>query len=402
MRSWFRGFPACGLVGLGPECLLALAVATSACGSTPTTPAPSLPGPPLASSGVISACGAYPGPGPYTLTASVTGFTPCLTFSASASLSLDCQGHDASSIKLFNVHGASVRNCLMHGSTPMASGALINLLISGGSAITIESSEVLGGVTEQACQGCTFSNDSFLPAGDQSAVSCELCLEGGQSTSVIGSTIDGGGCDDAILLVSEGKSVLQENTIRNAWDAGIEAAGNTTPVTATIENNSIASAGVTGIGAYYIAGWQNSVFSGNTVSNTPDLLWLVAPSATATGVTVMTLVNNQITNNILMNPVVLASDGQFQPSIFINYLNNGRPYTVSGNVLRNNNLGTSTPGPMLSPASGFIDGGGNVCGPGGTLMCSGGGAMRRLAAPTGRLLLPPTSALRPPLTRRRR
>ena len=123
--------------------------------------------------------------------------------------------------------------------------------------------------------------------------------------------------------------------------------------------------------------------------------------------TMMTLVNNQITNNVLLNPIgAVAAGGQFEPSIVINYVGNpedSRPYTVTGNVLRNNNLGTSTPGPMLLPASGFIDGSGNICGPGGTLlMCSGGGAVWKLAAPMGRLFLPPTSAPRPPSTIRRR
>jgi len=149
------------------------------------------------------------------------------------------------------------------------------------------------------------------------------------------------------------------------------------------------------------------VFSGNTVSNTPDLLFFIAPPAATTSMTMMTLVNNQITNNVLLNPIgAVAAGGQFEPSIVINYVGNpedSRPYTVTGNVLRNNNLGTSTPGPMLLPASGFIDGSGNICGPGGTLlMCSGGGAVWKLAAPMGRLFLPPTSALRPPTRIRRR
>jgi len=330
-------------------------------------------------------------------------------------LNLDCQGHDASSIELFDVGGGAVRNCLMHGTAAMADGVLQNLSVEGSSHVTVDSSNVMGQVSVSVCQSCTFSSDTFAYPADgfnpsDGDISCELCLEGGQSNTVVQSTVDGGsgdGIDDAILLVNEGNSVLEGNTIRNVFDAGIESSVSTGPVTATIQGNTISNAGFTGIGGYYIPGWQNSVFSGNTVSNTPDLLLFIAPPAATTSVTMMTLVNNQITNNVLVNPITaVAAGGQLEPSIVINYVGNpeeSRPYTVTGNVLRNNNLGTSTPGPMLSPASGFIDGGGNICGPGGTLlMCSAGGAVWNRAAPLGRLFLPPTPAPRPPSRIRRR
>jgi hypothetical protein len=38
------------------------------------------------------------------------------------------------------------------------------------------------------------------------------------------------------------------------------------------------------------------------------------------------------------------------------------PATVTGNLLQGNNFGPND-GPNLTPLSGFIDGGGNICGP---------------------------------------
>jgi hypothetical protein len=47
------------------------------------------------------------------------------------------------------------------------------------------------------------------------------------------------------------------------------------------------------------------------------------------------------------------------------------PFDVSGNRVQNNDFGVSSHGPVLTPIDGFIDGGGNICGPGGTLSCGG-------------------------------
>jgi hypothetical protein len=58
-------------------------------------------------------------------------------------------------------------------------------------------------------------------------------------------------------------------------------------------------------------------------------------------------------------------------SALIDFTTAGIPFEVSGNLIRNNDFGTTTGAPVIAPASGFIDGGGNVCQAGSFLRCFG-------------------------------
>jgi len=334
----------------------------------------------IVSLGQIASCGTYAGAGPFTVTNDLANMpVSCLQFSNNVAAQLDCQGHDVSSISLSGVQGFSIRNCAMHGKATMGGGVLRNLSLVSSSRVTIDSSDDLGQVFAQGCQGCTFTNDSFVypmvgftPSGSSYA-SCEVCLNNGQGNTVSQSTIDGGWTgmgqqpvDDGIGFNNDANIVLNGNTIRNVFDAGIEGDTSPGPVTATIQGNTITNAGFTGIGGYYVPGWQNSVFSGNIVSNTPRLLYFVHASSAAAGVTAMTLVNNQFVGNTFTSPT-----GNGGPAATIDYVAGGLPFTVQGNLVQNNNFGTG-PGPLFSPVAGFIDGGGNVCGPGGNFLNCGG------------------------------
>ena len=291
------------------------------------------------------------------------------------SAQLDCQGHDVSSISVTAAQGFSIRHCVMHGTTAAPTGSLQNLSVIGGSRVTVDSSDVLGQVFVKGCQGCTFSNDSFTYpsvgyATSGSDVSCELCLDSGLGNTVTQSIIDGGWMgaaqqpvDDGIGLSNEANVVLQGNTIRNVFDAGIEATASLGPVTAAVQGNTITNTGFTGIGAYYTPGWQNSVFSANSVSQAPTFWYFV--NAQGAGVSAMTLVNNQFTGNTFIGSAGVGHAAR------IDYVVGGLPFTVQGNLVQGNNFG-SGPGPVFSPASGFVDGGGNVCGPGATVLNCGG------------------------------
>jgi hypothetical protein len=75
------------------------------------------------------------------------------------------------------------------------------------------------------------------------------------------------------------------------------------------------------------------------------------------------LLNNRFANNVLLSPVDLPQiyRGGQAPAALVDYTKMGVPFMVQGNVFQDNNFGLSSPGPMLAPAEGFIDGGGNVC-----------------------------------------
>ena len=334
-----------------------------------------------ASHGQIATCGVFSGPGPFTVATDIRATVAnCLAFSDDTSVQLDCQGHEVSSITLSNVQGFSIRNCVL------SAGVNMTLKIVNSRQVLVDSTTVVGSVFVQASQGNTFNRGTFrwplLPSNPNSFESGEMYFSGGQNNTVTNSTIDGGwdgnfatyqhqGCDDGILIQNEVNSVVRSNVITNVFDAAVESGVSQGPITTTIEGNTISHAGYTGIGGYYVQGWQNSSFSGNTVTNTPSILEFntsgVSPSTT------MTLVNNRFVNNRLQNPVPLPPQygGGLAPSLFINYAAGGRPTNVSGNLIQDNDFGTSTPAPVLAPANGFIDGGGNFCQPGGVLACHG-------------------------------
>jgi Right handed beta helix region/Bacterial Ig-like domain (group 2) len=341
---------------------------------------------PSSSNGTIAACGVYTTNGPFTLTADIVPTkTSCVQFSGSVGAVLDCQGHDAASLNLSDVRDFTVRNCRLHGTIADSSGGLFNLRINNSSGVTVDHSDELGTAFVVSCTSCTFSNSSFVypmtgftPAG---FVSAELDLRQSDNAVVTHDTIDGGwdgnfatyqrqGCDDGVLFEGQANTRIDNNVIRNVFDAGIEPADFPTPVTAAIVDNQISHAGYTGIGAYYTAGWVNSVIQGNTVSNTPDLLRFVSDGSNTAPAT---FVGNQIVGNTLVAPVNLPPSygGALPPSATVNWVSR-YGQTVTGNLVQDNDFGTASPGPTLLPASGFIDGGGNVCQSSTVLACGGG------------------------------
>jgi len=66
---------------------------------------------------------------------------------------------------------------------------------------------------------------------------------------------------------------------------------------------------------------------------------------------------NQFVANVFRNQVVGTGASSRRAGMSITM-----PGTVAGNLIQGNDLGTAN-GPYLTPLDGFIDGGGNICGP---------------------------------------
>ncbi|HEY1535090.1 MAG TPA: right-handed parallel beta-helix repeat-containing protein, partial [Polyangiaceae bacterium] len=77
------------------------------------------------------------------------------------------------------------------------------------------------------------------------------------------------GTDDGIVMTDEPGLSIHDNTMTNFFDCGIEWVG--VIRSATIRNNHISKAGVSGIGGWYWSGLVNSTISGNTVDQSGDL-----------------------------------------------------------------------------------------------------------------------------------
>jgi len=101
----------------------------------------------------------------------------------------------------------------------------------------------------------------------------------GSNNHIVANRIDGKwngiephtqGSDDGILLKDEQNDTVEDDTIANTWDAGIESVGflyNT-----QILNNQIANIGFPAVGAYYNTDWRNNLVRGNQATNALTLI----------------------------------------------------------------------------------------------------------------------------------
>jgi hypothetical protein len=263
-----------------------------------------------------------------------------------------------------NTNGFAMKNCKVHA------GLNQTFRILNSSMVSVDASDVLGNLRLDNVVNSSFTNSVFrwplLPPSNAGFESAEVYLTGGRGNRFVGDTIDGGwdgnvltymlqGCDDGFAL-NDQNDTIQDNTISNVFDAGVEAYG-TTVLTATVVGNTFTRNGFIAIGDYYGPGWQNSTFSGNTSNATPGLFRFQKPGNVAT----VTFVNNRIADNVVRDQVPLApyyGGGRVEPA-YIDYLA-GAGSMTSGNGVQGNDFGALF-APVLLPADGFIDGGGNKC-----------------------------------------
>lgn len=295
---------------------------------------------PVLLSSTITTCGNIVNPGNYAVAADLSQlavFGVCLQVQTSA-VQIDCKGHMISGIQLSGVNGISIANC--------GRGTLVS--VDKSTNVTIAHSALLG-----------------------------LYLTNGSGNLVLENTFDGGydgsrnpvGQDDGIVFGDETNDVIEGNIIRNVFDAGIEGVDAIT--NSKIVNNTIVNAGVAGIASYWCTSWIGNTISGNSVSNSERLarfLYDVGQGKCLNLSTSGAFVNNQFIGNRFTNPV------GFIDGMFFGFSNlPGGP--VLGNLLQSNDLG-ATAGPFTDPASGFIDGGGNICAQGTSPYCGSAVAFR--------------------------
>ena len=306
--------------------------------------------PPANVTTTLTRCATLTTPGHYVLTSDLAPVAgqPCLVLSGLGGVQLDCRGHALSGVALSVVHTVTISNCTLLSSVSVQNGTNVELL-----------------------------QNTITSANGGSAV----YLSSGSNNQVLQSTITGGydgsqagiGTDDGILLVNETGDTIQGNTISGFYDTaveGIDGVANT-----TVANNTFVNIGVAAIGAYWCTDWNGNVISGNNASMAPTMAWVTYEDGALCGGTITppAFSGNQFIGNVFRNP----SQGTFVPPLVagasMHVVMTG---AVEGNVLKNNDFGTSA-GPLLMPLTGFMDGGGNICGPLNTAVsnfaCTGGG-----------------------------
>lgn len=318
-----------------------------------------------ASGTAITACSTIVASGAYVLTQDVVAATsPCVSFSNVSNIQLDCQGHSAFGLALTNVSGATVQGCTVTDNVTMTNVTSVTLsrsTLESDVVVNQSSSVTIADNTLHSVRGSSSSNvhvlrDTIETKGALYGVS----LNGGMNNQVLQSTLMGGwtgsgetGSDDGVLLTNETGDTIQGNTISSFFDMAVE--GTDSVSNTTIADNTGSNLGFVGVGSGWCTAWTNNVVRDNNISN-----------AQMFGFFNYVIGGNQCG---LGFPSPAFSGNQFIGNVFRTSTNPGSPMlrvdmsgTVSGNLVQGNDFGPNN-GPYLIPLSGFIDGGGNVCGP---------------------------------------
>jgi hypothetical protein len=333
----------------------------------------------------LTACGLIAFPGQYVLARDLTSTGVCLAISNTASIQLDCAGHKvpagvgtAVALAIANAVGVSVTGCAVTGQLIITSAQNVTVADT-----TIAVSGPTTAVDVEQGTNVLFARDSIAFRGSTANVG--IAFQNGTHNQVLQSTLsgqyDGGklnvGTDDGITLTNETDDDIENNVIQNFYDQGIEGLDDVSRVTTA--GNSFHNIGTAAVGSYWCPNWTSNVIRENRVSATPvlaligyhiDALCGATPAAAG-------FVDNQFVGNIFRSPSAGTIGGPTGPttpggpSMYVSMSG-----TVMGNVLANNDFGPN-PGPNLVPLTGFIDGGGNICGPQdptvSNFRCTGGG-----------------------------
>lgn len=331
---------------------------------------------------ILQACGTVSVPGNYMLANDLMGSGSCLSISNVAGVHLDCAGHALPGLSLANVSVTTITNCavsqqtnLNYVTTVTITRSTFNngLAIGESQSVIVSDSTVTSpsvGVASTAGNDVELLRDVIAGTGSGDAAAAGVFFSSGSNNRVEQTTIssgyDGGpapvGADDGILLFAEAGDTIRGNTISAFYDAGVESVGSL--ANTTIIDNTFSNLGNGAVGAYYCTDWTNNVVQGNHVSQSPTLAYIFYDAVSThcgSHPAPATFTNNQFLANVFRSPIhSMLNKGGRGPSMIVNLLGTGA--AVSGNVLQNNDF-AAFDGPELTPLDGFVDGGGNICGP---------------------------------------
>jgi hypothetical protein len=360
---WQSKTPAVATVsptGLVMAVSVGTAVVTAAAGGA-TAQASIIVEPADATTTTVSGCQYVVMPGRYVLSIDLPARgTPCLIIMGVASVAIDCAGHAVGDIVVNNASAVTISNCTITDSQPVGMASVNGVTIDH---CALTSPDAVG---LRVTSGWNVAVVQDTVATSQNGTAASIWFSGGGNNRVINSTLTGGydggedesGTDDGVVIQNETNDTIQGNTISQMFDMGVEGAGavgNT-----LIADNTFTANGITGVGALYCTSWTNDVVRDNIVTQTPTLAFFGYQTGAFCGATQLPgmLVNNQFVGNVFSTP---AQGGFTGPFVRARMDVNG-PATVMGNLLQGNDFGPND-GPSLTPLSGFIDGGGNICGP---------------------------------------
>jgi hypothetical protein len=368
----------------------------------------------------LAACTELTKPGSYRLSTDIgttAALTTCLSIHDVQDIQLDCANHrisgevgiGAQALDIRNVRNFSIKNCVLstfllefngsstgsfsHNTLFSRSVGFANVVINArnASSIVFDNNTIAGVLQLWYGVGNTVSNNHLTASPDPSGVAGMVISNWGSHVRIIGNTMDGSwpgsgcciGADDGVILGDNDDAVVENNSINNVWDCGIEWVGTLTR--ATIRGNHIVNSYNCGIGGWYWASLSDSVIANNTVEKSIRLLmiWRVyglrpagidyehrVPADTAA-----VFKDNLFESNIFVNNYQVSNAGSFALNGGLGYggistLPGERDlkptdFQLSNNVFRNNQFSADTEGIWFGNGvvipDAVVDGGGNKC-----------------------------------------
>lgn len=375
--------------------------------SPPVTNPPVVSPPPTSTTSVQS-CGEITKSGAYALTGNLTAApgTTCLNIHDTSNVQVDCKQFSittdttsdpslsTSAVKVTNVTGYSISNCNLTALNPTPSAFLQVLAIGNSPQGTVASNNITGGYMSVSnssrleIRGNTVTGDLEISGSDFVTIEnntfnlnpykiypATIVINSSNGAVIQSNQLNGGwdgidrplqtaiGADDGIAFINVSGLTIQNNTILNNWDCGLEGSGDVTNT--EILNNQITTAGICGIGAWYASSWRGTNVSGNTVQNAYYLFDFYRLLGLGGGEQFVYFQNNTFSSNKLVSQ--RTSAGNVIASSYIDLQD--VPSDISaGSVILGNNLFSGNDfnvragAPYFLPTSMIVDGGGNVCG----------------------------------------
>ncbi len=262
---------------------------------------------------VITACREITKPGSYVLGGDIVGANQvmgaCLQIHDTSDVQLDCANFSvAYSVSTTNtvldvskVRNFSVKNCRFDGNVANLTGVsagvisqssfvfsdpavltIINVFESTG--VVLDRNNVTGGAVQAWHSDSTSLSNNVIASGTK-AMAGSVVSNFGVHTRIFGNTISGGwdgkaangltgqrvGADDGIIISDERDVRVENNTIQNYWDCGIETYGFIQA--STFAGNRVVRGEFCGIGGWYYSSLLGNRFINNTVEKSGSLFY---------------------------------------------------------------------------------------------------------------------------------
>lgn len=383
----------------------------------------------------INSCGEINQAGTYTLSADITGgASSCLKIHDTSQVYINCNNHAVimdlkggatadSIVSVKNVQNFSLQSCTIKTANNSLNWPIWGVRAEDSSTGVIKNNDFTDTIVEadrtsglkvtNNTFGSNYQQDSsnnnqiedntFNPVAKKGSQAALVILGNGSNNSIRRNIIDGKsdgifanqlGYDDGISLQDETGDFVEDNTLSNFWDCGIENSGFV--FNSQINRNKISNSAYCGIGGWYFSSLKGNTITQNTVDNTPTLFTFFYYYGLRLKDTNIFFKDNSFTGNILTNarPEMYPQSSFFLVSHSLSGVSQAgiinkdeRPalssdFVTGNNIFTNNNFGTSKSAPYFDPTGMVIDGGGNTCqaGSGSVLNCTGASVANKSTA----------------------